>query len=97
WCRLYEREKQNIGAVRIREFDRAREAIVAGPAVMDAEQSMKSNAQIAPLGILSVDWRGNLSSFSPELLGLKCVPYGDFVFGDIHTADPASLRTNAKF
>lgn len=31
-----------------------------------------------PLRILSVDWRGMISTFSPELQGVKCIKYRDF-------------------
>lgn len=44
-----------------------------------------SNAQVEPMGMLNVDCKGNVSSFSPELLGLKNAAYNDFVVGNIHT------------
>jgi uncharacterized protein len=43
------------------------------------------NVQVAPFGMLNVDCRGNVSSFSPELLGLKNAEYGDFIIGNINT------------
>ena len=41
------------------------------------------NIQSEPLAMLNVDSRGNVSSFSPELLGLKQADYGDYLLGNI--------------
>ena len=35
--------------------------------------------------MLNVDSHGNVSSFSPELLGLKNAAYGDYLLGNINT------------
>jgi uncharacterized protein len=48
------------------------------------EDAPFANAQVLPLGMLNVDWQGNVSSFSPELLGLKNAAYNDFLIGNIH-------------
>jgi len=37
----------------------------------------------APFRILSVDWQGNFSTWSPELLGLTHEVYGDFALGNL--------------
>jgi uncharacterized protein len=42
------------------------------------------NELVEPFAITSMDCRGNLSTFSPELLGLKNPQYGDFVIGNIN-------------
>jgi len=34
--------------------------------------------------VISMDWAGNISTFSPELLGLKNADYGDFLLGNIN-------------
>jgi len=49
------------------------------------EQSAMRNAQVEPFGMMNVDCHGNVSSFSPELLGLKNADYGDFLVGNIRT------------
>ena len=41
------------------------------------------NIQVEPLGMLNIDSRGNVSSFSPELLGLKNKDYGDYLLGNL--------------
>jgi uncharacterized protein len=43
------------------------------------------NAQVQPFGMLNVDCSGNVSTFSPELLGLKNADYSDFIVGNINT------------
>ncbi len=42
------------------------------------------NQLIEPFAIISMDWAGNVSTFSPELLGLKSAAYGDFLLGNIN-------------
>ena len=42
--------------------------------------------------MMNVDCHGNVSSFSPELLGLKNRDYGDFIVGNIHTDSLEFMR-----
>jgi len=42
------------------------------------------NELVAPFAITSMDWAGNVSTFSPELLGLKNERYGNFILGNIN-------------
>jgi uncharacterized protein len=42
------------------------------------------NQLVEPFAIISMDWAGNISTFSPELLGLKNLAYGDFLLGNIN-------------
>jgi uncharacterized protein len=55
------------------------------PRIFRPEQSAMRNAQVEPFGMMNVDCYGNVSSFSPELLGLKSSDYGDFIVGNIRT------------
>ncbi|HTR84115.1 MAG TPA: cyclophane-forming radical SAM/SPASM peptide maturase GrrM/OscB, partial [Reyranella sp.] len=50
------------------------------------------NMQTEPLAMLNVDSHGNVSSFSPELLGLKNAAYGDFLLGNINTSSLADIH-----
>jgi uncharacterized protein len=43
-----------------------------------------SNQLIEPFAVTSMDWAGNISTFSPELLGLKSREYGNFILGNIN-------------
>src|SRR5712692_220091 len=42
------------------------------------------NQLVEPFAITSMDWAGNLATFSPELLGLKNPAYDDFIIGNIN-------------
>jgi uncharacterized protein len=42
------------------------------------------NQLVEPFAITSMDWAGNISTFSPELLGLKNSAYQDFILGNIN-------------
>jgi len=37
------------------------------------------NSMVEPFAIVTVDWEGNFSTFSPELLGQKSDDYGNFI------------------
>ncbi len=43
------------------------------------------NDQVEPLAMLNVDSKGNVSTFSPELLGYQDDRYHDFLIGNVHT------------
>jgi uncharacterized protein len=43
-----------------------------------------SNQLTEPFAVTSMDWAGNISTFSPELLGLKNADYQDFLLGNIN-------------
>jgi len=53
------------------------------------------NIQVQPFGMLNVDCHGNVSSFSPELLGLKNARYGDFLIGNILSDSLEHMRGSA--
>jgi uncharacterized protein len=42
------------------------------------------NQLVEPFAITSMDWAGNIATFSPELLGLKSAEYDDFILGNIN-------------
>jgi uncharacterized protein len=49
------------------------------------------NIQTEPLAMLNVDSHGNVSSFSPELLGLRNADYGNYLLGNINTDTLAQI------
>jgi uncharacterized protein len=61
-----------------------REASVSLAIVLGPDEDRHGNVQTEPLRILCVDCVGNISGFSPELLGVKNQNYNDFVFGNVH-------------
>ena len=52
------------------------------------------NVQVEPFAMLNVDCRGNVSSFSPELLGLKNAAYNDFIIGNVRTDSLEQMRSS---
>jgi uncharacterized protein len=55
------------------------------------------NQLVEPFAITSMDWAGNISTFSPELLGLKNAQYGDFLLGNINRDRLVDLPRRANF
>jgi uncharacterized protein len=54
------------------------------------------NQQAIPGRLLAFDCKGNVSTFSPELLTAEHPLYGDFVLGNIHSATLESILTDEK-
>ena len=69
-----------------------REIDLAIPRVFRPSETETRNVQVEPLAMLNVDSHGNVSSFSPELLGLKNAAYGDFLLGNINTRSLAEIH-----
>jgi uncharacterized protein len=90
--RFYDLVERSSEPFLVREFQSATSAIVSG--------GLKDNAQrqeTTPFAIISVDCRGNFSTFSPELLGLTSPEYGDFAFGNVMTDSFDSILSRPKF
>lgn len=64
------------------------------PRVFRPDDEHVRNIQVEPFGMLNVDCHGNVSSFSPELLGLKSPSYDDFIIGNINTNSLEEMRTS---
>ncbi len=94
--RMFERQKAERGRVCIREFDSALHRIMRGR-TDETERFVYENEQVRPFGILSIDWRGNFSTYSPELLGLTLDPYGEFSFGSVHETHLSDAIQTPKF
>jgi uncharacterized protein len=62
----------------IREIEHALEQVIR------PKDAPFGNQLVEPFAIISMDWAGNISTFSPELLGLKGPDYGDFLLGNIN-------------
>jgi uncharacterized protein len=79
--RFFELGIQHESELSVREFDNAFRAI----------QGYRSdghvNFQTDPFGIIAVDIEGNLSTFSPELLGVEHPTYGSFGYGNVLVDD----------
>ncbi len=52
--------------------------------VIRPKEAAFRNQLVEPFAVTSMDWAGNISTFSPELLGLKNPAYDDFILGNIN-------------
>ena len=74
------RSGRKRGALRfIREVD----AMVVR--IVRPDEVHMRNEQVLPFGMVNVAANGDVSSFSPELLGLKNATYADFIVGNVHS------------
>jgi uncharacterized protein len=64
------------------------------PRVFRPESATVKNVQVEPFGMVNVDCKGNVSTFSPELLGLRNAQYGDFIIGNVHSASLEEMRAS---
>jgi uncharacterized protein len=55
------------------------------------------NQLVEPFAVTSMDWAGNISTFSPELLGLKNPAYEDFLLGNINRDALVDLPNRRNF
>jgi len=86
--RFWHRARENGRIQFVREIDLAIQRIFR------PEEVATRNIQTEPLAMLNVDSRGNVSSFSPELLGLRNVDYGDYLFGNIDRDSLGKIHDN---
>jgi uncharacterized protein len=75
----------------IREIEHAMQQIIR-PA-----EAPFSNQLVEPFAVISMDWAGNISTFSPELLGLKNPAYDDFLLGNVNLDRLIDLPRRANF
>lgn len=77
--RLFQRSMDD-GHVRFREFEALRAAICGSA---KQQRPSQRGQLITPFSIVSCDHLGNVSTFSPELLGAASSEYGNFIFGNV--------------
>jgi uncharacterized protein len=78
------REFWRSAAVAPDKFAFIREIDEATRQVLRPKEAVFFNQLVEPFAITSMDWTGNLATFSPELLGLKNPAYDDFIIGNIN-------------
>jgi uncharacterized protein len=88
--RLHELRKASGLNVEIRELDDMEKWI-------RAVSGEVANALCSPLAIVSFDWQGNISTFSPELLSTRLSRYGDLKFGNVFQCGLDDILTSEKF
>jgi uncharacterized protein len=63
------------------------------PRMFRPDEIATRNIQCEPLAMLNVDSHGNVSSFSPELLGMKNKDYDDYLLGNININSLAEIHS----
>jgi len=86
--RFWQLARQGSGIRYIREID----AML--PRVFRPGEERLRNIQVEPFAMLNVDCHGNVSSFSPELLGLKNPAYADYIIGNVHADSLEDMRAS---
>ena len=77
--------------LRVREFDSAHNSVsYRQPPEMRTQECR-------PFAILNVDYEGNFSTYSPELLGLSSPRHGSFVLGNVAQDSLESVLTMPRF
>lgn len=90
-ARVFDRMSDVPGLLWVREW----ESIVQ--ALRDPSFGRRDgNDQNRPFHILSLGWQGEVSTFSPELLGLAHPTYGSFGFGNVLTDSLEDLCRNPR-
>ena len=77
---IVSRYRGDPGLLSIREIDR-----VLASLMNSSPQELAGNIQTRPLAIVSIAWNGDVSTFSPELLGTHDPRFGLFSFGNVAT------------
>ena len=89
--RFFDLASRPAHPLRVREFDSSIAAILHG-GTSEPPPTQESH----PFAIVSIDHRGDFTTFSPELLGLATERYGSFALGNVAThALDAVLRSPA--
>lgn len=88
--RFWELTKSVKGALKVREFERICGLIYTGA-------KLERGQMTTPFSIVSIDYQGNFTTFSPELLAMKDQTYGDFVLGNVLHDSFESVCGTKKF
>jgi uncharacterized protein len=70
----------------LREIEQALQQVIR------PKEAAFRNQLVEPFAITSIDWAGNVSTFSPELLGLTNSAYDNFIIGNIRREQLVDMR-----
>jgi uncharacterized protein len=84
--RFWEISRKQPGIAFLREIDGMIDRIFR------PDEAPMGNGQAEAFGMLNVDCHGNVSSFSPELLGNRNREYNDFIVGNVHVNSLEQMR-----
>jgi len=80
FSRIYELQRE--GRIKFREIEEIQRVIMFN-------KEERYNLQVQPFAIVTIDWAGNLYTYSPELAGMKHMDYSSFSLGNVmeHTLE----------
>ncbi|MGK7958234.1 MAG: cyclophane-forming radical SAM/SPASM peptide maturase GrrM/OscB [Crocosphaera sp.] len=90
WQKFWQLSLETNGALQVREFEIVSESIFKGGRNFINQMSY-------PFSIISIDNQGNFSTYSPELLTMKSIDYGDFILGNLLHDTLESVCHSDKF
>ena len=90
------REFWRLSATHPGRIDFIREIEHAIAQVIRPDRAPFANQLVEPFAVISMDWGGNISTFSPELLGLKNATYDDYLLGNINREALVDLPSRAN-
>jgi len=82
--RLFQLYIESDSRMLIREFDSALNSMLRFPEILDITKIQTKSHQNTPFAIITVDYLGNFSTFSPELIGQDAPQHDDFIFGNVY-------------
>jgi uncharacterized protein len=77
------------------DFRFIRELDAMVPRIVRPDEVTMWNEQVIPFAMVNVAVTGDVSSFSPELLGLTNAAYANFIIGNVHTHSLEEMWTSA--
>ena len=87
--RLYELAKSTKGYFKVREFEQTKSFIY--------RERNTLQGQFTPFTMINIAYNGDFSTFSPELLSMKSLDYGDFILGNVRQNSFDSVCQTDKF
>jgi len=90
FTRLIELNELNGRPLTLRELQHCVALILSRPPDFVSTES-------SPFAILSVDYLGNCSTFSPELLGVENAEWSNFIIGNLLTDDLEAILSGQRF
>ena len=85
------RVEEDAHCLEIREYTRVLGVIAANRTSDFIEGTNR------PFDVLSIDWKGNFSTFSPELLGTRDAHFSDFILGNVLETTFKSAESSDPF
>ena len=87
--RFYALTKSTNGSLKVREFEHIRHLILG--------EGNIEGGQFTPFSMINIAYNGDFSTFSPELLSMESLDYGNFVLGNVRGDTFASACQTDKF